>query len=402
MPVTDLSLVNRDANALKSVAAGVVAALQGGKNVLLYPSGQIAGQGFEKIFNKQSAWAIVNALPEDVQVVGVRISGLWGSMWSRAWIGKSPNVEVTALKAIFYVIANLLFFVPRRSVTVEFSDITNDAEAKAKIGKNEFNLFLESFYNANGEEPVRFLKHFFYAPALKKKLPGTIKGSVADIKATLAFAEEEIPEDVYEGIVKILVHDAHLKEEDIQLNANLSLDLHIDSLGLVNIIVAIEEEFQRTADVEIATVKTVADLCFIAMNRKLDDEELKPSTLNRWHIPITGIYVEPTETIPALFLKTFSRDGSETFAYDKMLGTSTRKSFLLKAYVVSKILEAEVSGQYVRHYAPRSAKLRPAGRRHLSGGENSRDAQLDGWTEGHGALHQSCEPQTGHYGQKLL
>ena len=50
VPISDLSAGSRDQNVLKSVSASVAGALSNGKNILLYPSGQIAGQGYEKIF----------------------------------------------------------------------------------------------------------------------------------------------------------------------------------------------------------------------------------------------------------------------------------------------------------------------------------------------------------------
>ena len=97
--VSDITSSNRDDQALKNIYSNVVNALENGKSVLLYPSGQIAGQGYEKIFNKQSAWAIVDNIPENTQIIGVRIHGLWGSMWSRAWIGKSPDFIKTFLRS---------------------------------------------------------------------------------------------------------------------------------------------------------------------------------------------------------------------------------------------------------------------------------------------------------------
>ena len=345
--VSDLSAGSRDQDVLKSVAAGVGKALKDGKNVLLYPSGQIAGQGYEKILNKQSAWAIVNDLPADAQVIGVRISGLWGSMWSRAWIGKSPNFLKTFLKGFFYVFANLIFFTPRRKVSVEFIDITAEAREKAKAGINQFNTFLESVYNAKGEESVLFLKHFFYQPALKRQLPSRIEGSVADLRNTLSFKEEDIPDDVLQKVTQILVEEGNQEEKNVRLDANLNLDLHIDSLGLVAVITAIETTFKRSAQIEVTDIKTVADLCYIAMNRKLDNEELKPSYIHTYQTGITGISVDANSTIPQLFVQAFSKDKNETFVYDKMLGTTTRKEFLLKAMVVSCIIREEVEGKYV-------------------------------------------------------
>lgn len=154
VPVSEITIDNRDHETLKLISKNVVAALNHGESVLLYPAGQIAGQGYEKIFNKQSAWAVASELPDNARIIGLRINGLWGSMWSRAWIGKSPSFVVTALKALFYVIANLLLFVPKRKVTLEFCDITEQAREAAEIGRQPFNDYLESYYNANGEEAV--------------------------------------------------------------------------------------------------------------------------------------------------------------------------------------------------------------------------------------------------------
>ena len=349
VPVSDISLSNRDANTLHHIAHNVSSALSNGTNVLLYPSGQIAGQGYEKIFNKQSAWAVACELPQNTRIIGVRINGLWGSMWSRAWIGKSPNFALTALKAIGYVFANLIFFVPKRNITIEFCDITNEALQMAAKGKNDFNQLLESFYNANGEESVLFLKHFFYAPTLQRRLPDHIEESVADMQNALVLNDDEVDPEVLDRVVDILVREANQTPSAIHLNANLKLDLNIDSLGMVAVISAIETEFKITADAEITAVKTVADLCFIAMNRKVGQEALKPSLLLTKQTANGSVRyeVDANSTIHQLFVKSLGHNGTAPFAYDKLLGSTSRKDFLLKAYVVAQILRDEVDGPYV-------------------------------------------------------
>lgn len=346
VPVNDLTAGSRDQDVLKSISSHVTSALEQGKTVLLYPSGQITGQGYEKIFNKQSAWAVVHELPEGTRVIGVRITGLWGSMWSRAWNGKSPSFIKTLLKGAFYIMANGIFFLPRRKVTITLIDITTEALGKSKTTKVSFNNFLEGFYNVGGEEPVLYLKHYFYRKKSTRTLPSRIEGSVADQQKTLSFNEDDIPDDVFQTIQNIILKEIN-DPKDIQLQSNLNLDLNIDSLGLVVIITAIEQEFKRTARVEINNIKTVADLCFVAMNRKLDDEELKPCTFETFNLPFETISIRENSTIPREFVKTFSKNTNTPFAYDKMLGTTTRRQFLLKAMVVSRILNNEVEGRYV-------------------------------------------------------
>ena len=160
--VSDLENGSRDTQVLKVITRSVIKGFKRKQNIILYPSGQIAGQGFEKIYNKKSAYHIVNKLPDDVQIIGVRIIGLWGSMFSKARTGKSPDFFFQLLKGLFFVLANLIFFLPKRTVTIEFADLTSSAVSMAKQGQKPFNSFLEDFYNLHGEEAPRFLKHFFY------------------------------------------------------------------------------------------------------------------------------------------------------------------------------------------------------------------------------------------------
>jgi long-chain-fatty-acid--[acyl-carrier-protein] ligase len=48
-------------------------------------------------------------------IIGVRVDGLWGSMWSRAYTGKTPPFFKLLLKGIGYYFINLFFlFCARR------------------------------------------------------------------------------------------------------------------------------------------------------------------------------------------------------------------------------------------------------------------------------------------------
>ena len=346
IPVSDLTAGSRDLTVMDTIFNNVFSALKSKKNVLLYPSGQIAGQGFEKIFNKRSAWMITKNLPENTQVIGVRIRGLWGSMWSRAWIGKSPDFFITLLKAIFFVVANLFFFLPRRKVTIEFFEITDVAKEKAKENKNAFNNYLETFYNNQGEENVLFLKHFFFASELKRELPDKIEGSVEEEMNTNIFDDTDIPSTVIENVISITAKTAKINKNIIKLNSNLSLDLNIDSLALVHVIAEIEDNFNVISQIEVTSIKTIEDLCRIALGSG-NVEKLKPSSLHKYIANIEKAEVDKTKNTVELFLKIANKNKSETFVYDKILGTATRGEFLLKAMVVSEIIKKEVDGKYV-------------------------------------------------------
>ena len=149
-------------------------ALKNGESVLIAPSGQIAHAPVELIKNKQSAHALVSNLPDNAKVVGVRVNGLWGSMWSVAWMGKRPKFLPALFKGVFYIIANLVFFLPKREVTFEFVDITETAKLQSQSDRKTFNTYLEEFYNINGAEKVTYIKHFFFFPKIKRKYPSNL------------------------------------------------------------------------------------------------------------------------------------------------------------------------------------------------------------------------------------
>ncbi len=182
--VSDLETGSRNTLVLKSIVRSVYKGLRRRKNIVIYPSGQIAGQGYEKIFNKKSAYHIVRTIPEGVQIVGVRINGLWGSMFSKAETGKTPDFLAQLAKGAFFILANLLFFLPKRTVSIEFEDLTSIAKEKAIPGQTQFNLFLEEFYNLHGEEPSLFLKHIFYLPKAKKRKFSVNSPNIAGFNST--------------------------------------------------------------------------------------------------------------------------------------------------------------------------------------------------------------------------
>ncbi len=179
--IADLDRGVRDVTVMDKIREGAQTAYKAGNSILLYPAGQLRSQGYEKIFNKQSAYALVKEAPDNVKIIGVRIYGLWGSIWSRAWIGVSPSFFKVFFKSIFFYISNLILFMPKRNIEIEFIDINAEARQKANsLTRREFNIFLEELYNVKGEEKARFIKHHFLCPKLKRKLPKNIDGVISD------------------------------------------------------------------------------------------------------------------------------------------------------------------------------------------------------------------------------
>ncbi|MBO7207620.1 MAG: hypothetical protein J6W10_08415, partial [Kiritimatiellae bacterium] len=91
---------------------------------------------------------ICGDLPEKVRVIGVRTSGLWGSIWSRANRNTSPEFVPTFIKSVL-----LWFFwspfVRRRRVHMHIEDITSRVVEWSKLSRLEFNARLNEWYNTD-------------------------------------------------------------------------------------------------------------------------------------------------------------------------------------------------------------------------------------------------------------
>ncbi len=130
---------------------GVVTdALQAGDNVIFYPSGHIWTEPKEEIGTRQLAYNVCRELPPNVVVVGVRTTGLWGSIWGRKGRKASPSFGPTMLKSVFLWLV-VLVTRRRRSVTMHLEDLTGRVKEWSKLTRLEFNRQLETWYNDNEE-----------------------------------------------------------------------------------------------------------------------------------------------------------------------------------------------------------------------------------------------------------
>lgn len=125
----------------------VVETLAKGGSVLVYPSGHITANGREELSNRQLVYNVISKLPKDVLVLGVRIRGLYGSMWSRVGGRVAPRFVLTFVKAIFLWFGT--WFRRRRAVSIHCEDLTDRIKDWAKDGRQAFNTALERWYDAD-------------------------------------------------------------------------------------------------------------------------------------------------------------------------------------------------------------------------------------------------------------
>jgi len=144
-------------HAMKAAIHAITDALRNGDCILLYPAGRIYRAQKESLGGNSGTAAILRSLP-GVRVVLVRTTGLWGSAFSHGATGKAPRLIRELLRGIATVLANLVFFTPRREVTIEFlepEDTPRDGD------KHTLNPWLEAFYN-EAERPVIAVPRFFW------------------------------------------------------------------------------------------------------------------------------------------------------------------------------------------------------------------------------------------------
>ena len=313
------------------------------KNILIYPAWQLYSQWYEVIRWKKTAYNLVKFIPEDVEILVIRTTGLWWSIWSKAWIWDTPNFIGTFLKSIYIVLVNFIFFVPKRDIKIKIENLTEKLKESKDL--NEFNSILENYYNENWNESLNYKKHYFYFnDVTNKKLP-VIKWSVEDIKEIDASL---VPSEVLEKIIKKISEIKSIQEGKININSNLVIDLFFDSLDISEIKSYIQINFTNPSNPSILDLKTVWDLCYMAIWKSSSVEEIKPcnwSEINDWNINIYDILQKnitklwENTNILTLFKEIFLKNKSDSFVYDNIFWLQTKKDFLLKAFLISSYIK---------------------------------------------------------------
>ena len=271
-----------DSEDVKKVFWKIVEWLKDNKNILLYPSGQIYRQWFENIIWKQSTYNVVNLMPKNTKVVWVKTRWLWWSMWSMAWDNWQTWFFTLLFKWIYFIFANLIFFLPRRKVNIEIVDLTKNILEKREGNLNVFNKFLEDFYNIQNnefyEEKIKYIKHYFYFDDVKDRVePNIISWSLKELNLAsdsvdLSKIDVEIINKIFDKISSI----KSIEKEKINENSKLILDLFFDSLDIAEIKSFVQSNFKKASNPPITDLKTVWDLLYMAVWQSKTEEKMKP------------------------------------------------------------------------------------------------------------------------------
>ena len=330
---------------LKAVEKG----LELGDNFLIYPSGQLKQEGHEVIGGSSFVERLLKACP-DVQIVLVRMTGLWGSLFSRAITGQSPHFWKTLLRSFFSLLKSGIFFLPRRKVEVTFAVDPPDFPRQGT--RMEINKYLEEWYNRYQDEEGNFTSseplQLVSLSRWSKVLP-TITAKKANI------AKEE-PVDVssttYKAVVKKLAELSGRPVSEIAIDQHLSRDLGLDSLDFSELQAFLDEQFgiERFVPEELQTVGAIFRL--VATGEVVDRPPPPPF---KWpHETSRPDVKQPYgKTVQEAFLNSTERMGTSAACADSLAGVLSYQRLRIAALALERVV-CDFPGHYIGVLLPSS------------------------------------------------
>jgi long-chain-fatty-acid--[acyl-carrier-protein] ligase len=327
---------------IKKSFADISEKLKTGSNFLIYPSGRLKHTGEEIIGGASFAHTLLQQNPE-ANIVLIRTTGLWGSRFSRALTGSSPDFGKILWEGIKIALKNLIFLTPRREVTVELELAPADLPIKAP--RLEFNRYLERWYNQRGPEPLKLVSDCFWKESFPQVEPQ--KAETEDNgKWSIA------PESEQEILAKIglLAH-----RTDINRSQTLDRDLGLDSLDTAQLQTFLESRYELE-DLALDQLITVEDILKAAAKKeKQQKKDRAEAPQKKWpaEAPRPLILPPAGKTLHEVFLKSCDRMDSFVACADALTGSLTYRRLKMIVLILSRKIE-QMEGTHIGILLPSS------------------------------------------------
>ncbi|HNX30051.1 MAG TPA: AMP-binding protein [Holophaga sp.] len=325
---------------MERVLAECVEGLKAGGNLLLYPGGHLMHGRYEDLGGASAVETLLERVP-DARVVLVRTRGLWGSSFSWA-AGQHPHLVSALRRGAGFLLANFLFFSPRRRVSLEFLEPEDLPRAKGRVALNRY---MEAYFN-DGATPNTYVPHTFWegseTQVLPEPEPPRIEGDIQDVPA---------------GTRELVI--AHLREmtgqADIPVEASLARDLGMDSLGRMELQMWLEQEF-GFQDIDPESLRTVSDAMLAACGRTvgIGPSAMKPIPAAWFRPSPVPVGVPPGTTLAEVFLNQAARGPDRVLAADQAGGARTFRDVITGILALRPVL-AGLEGTYVGLMLPASS-----------------------------------------------
>ena len=319
-------------------------ALQSDECVLMYPAGRLMRSGDEKLGAASGAAQLLKASP-DSQVVLVRTRGLWGSSFSTALSGgATPQLGLCLKRAVLALLTNLLFFSPRRRVTLDFEIFAGSQSLS--LNKAELNRRLEQHYNLGGTEPMNLVPMNLWT----RRPP---ESSAPDHQPSRKL--QSLPEAQIKKICGELATTFSLPPENVVPGRRLAEDLGMDSLTKAELISWLED-VHEVRGVEMDEITTVDDVVAATCRRKEEavaQPNISPAPAGWLNPQPQDILIPDGQTLPEVFLKNCDRLGRAAAMADETTGILSFHALKLRVLLLSRVL-ADLPGERLAILLPAS------------------------------------------------
>ncbi len=335
----------------KSIGA-IAEGLKKKENFILYPAGRLKSTAKEVLGGASGTHALIQECPE-TNVVLIRTTGLWGSTFSRAIEGKSPDLNKAIWNGFKVILRNLIFFAPRRKVVIELEVAPDDFPREAT--RIDFNRYLENWYNQYlaedgsrvAEEPLKLVSYSFWRQDLLEPFKGKAPKE--------ALSGGEITEEIRNKVtaeIRQIVNNPNL---DVRDEMSLAVDLGMDSLNIAELLAFLSQKFDipEIHPEDLGTVQNVMEIAAGASSAAKpshailqqgwpDEKDARPDP-----VPPMG------KTLPAAFLNSCDRMGPFAACGDDLVGVLTYKKLKRSALVLALYFKT-IPSQYIAVLLPAS------------------------------------------------
>ncbi|MFN0065303.1 MAG: AMP-binding protein [Chlamydiales bacterium] len=329
IPSFDLSTNSYKRWKIEQIYEEITERINRGENILIYPAGGLKTGPLESLGAASGMEQILKRIPHP-QIVLVRFTGLWGSVFSKAVTGKRPNVLKTYTHGLKIVLKNLIFFTPRRKVTIE-CEIPTDFPLHGD--RKEINYYLESWYNRNGPEEITLVS---FSP-WKQVVPEIVKRPKQK-----PFCVDAIPQEIKDKVIDEVALLTRIDKNLLTPEKNFAEDLGLDSLDRSQLVLILKDQFgvpNVTAN-DLTTIESM--MAFAAHLRHgeelLEDEEQPPSNWGKEEGRPQPIYPEAENLLEAFF-KTADRMKDFLAAADFISGEVTYSRMKLGVIMIAQYIK---------------------------------------------------------------
>ncbi|MCB1181459.1 MAG: AMP-binding protein [Chlamydiia bacterium] len=226
------------------------------ENLIFYPAGGLKVGPEEVIGGASGVHKILQDCP-DINVVFIRTTGLWGSRFSKAITGKSPDIVKTFLDGFWSLLKNGLFFSPRRNVHVHLELAPKEFPFGAT--RRTLNRYLENWYNKNGPEPLNLVSRSIW----QEDIPAIEKKKIEEEILTV----EHVPDQISERVIEEVAQIADISPESITAEQHLARDMGFDSIDVAGLVIFLKE-YYGVSNLHSSDLTTVGSVMLFAAHLK--------------------------------------------------------------------------------------------------------------------------------------